>query len=66
MSENFTAKDVDMVSYVLLGEEMACKKARVYSKTLTDVNLAEKMGFIADAHERRFNELFKLLSGGKN
>ena len=31
---NFTAKDLDVLSHILTGEEMACKKARIYANTL--------------------------------
>jgi hypothetical protein len=59
-----TAKDLEVLSHLLDGEQMACKKARIYSKTLTDMALSEQMGELADAHERRFHSLLTLLSGG--
>ena len=62
---NLTAKDVDVLCHVLTGEEMACKKARIYANTLTDVALAQEMERIASAHEARFNALYTLLNGGK-
>ena len=40
---NLTAKDLDVLCHILTGEEMACKKARVYANTLTDAALAEEM-----------------------
>lgn len=58
-----TAKDLEAVSGILMAESMACKKARMYSKTLTDAALAECMGKIADSHEQRFNALLSLLEG---
>ena len=60
-----TAKDIDVLSQILTGEEIACKKARVYANTLTDVALAEEMNRIADAHAQRFSALFSLLGGKK-
>ena len=60
-----TAKDIDVLSQILTGEEIACKKARVYANTLTDVALAEEMYRIADAHAQRFSALFSLLGGKK-
>ncbi len=60
-----TAKDLDVLVQVLTGEEMACKKARLYSNTLTDAALAQEMEKIAMQHEERFNALCTLLEGGK-
>lgn len=62
---NLTAKDLDVLSQVLTGEEIACKKARVYANTLTDAALAEEMNRIADAHAQRFSALYTLLGGKK-
>ena len=62
---NLTAKDVDVLSQILTGEEIACKKARVYANTLTDAALAEQMTRIADAHAQRFSALYTLLGGKK-
>lgn len=59
-----TVKDLDVISHLLEGEQMACKKARIYSKTLTDMALSEQMSELADAHERRFNGLLTILNGG--
>ena len=60
---NLTAKDLDVLSQVLTAEEMACKKARVYSKTLTDAALAQEMERIACAHAERFSALFSMIGG---
>ena len=62
---NLTAKDIDVLSQILTGEEIACKKARVYARTLTDAALAEQMTRIADAHAQRFSALYTLLGGKK-
>ncbi len=62
---NLTAKDLDVLVHVLTGEEMACKKARMYSNTLTDVALAQEMERIAFQHEQRFNALYSMLGGKK-
>lgn len=62
---NLTAKDLDVLSQILTGEEIACKKARVYANTLTDVALAEEMNRIADAHAQRFTALFAMIGGKK-
>ncbi len=60
---NLTAKDLDVLSQVLTGEEMACKKARMYANTLTDAALAQEMERIATAHAERFSALFTMLGG---
>ena len=62
---NLTAKDIDVLSQILTGEEIACKKARVYANTLTDAALAEEMERIACAHAQRFTALYTLLGGKK-
>ncbi len=62
---NLTAKDLDVLSQILTGEEMACKKARIYANTLTDAALAQEMERIACAHAERFSALYTMLSGGK-
>ncbi len=59
----FTEKDIEVLSGLLMGEGMACKKARMYSKTLTDASLAARMGKIADSHARRFGALLSVLEG---
>ena len=62
MSNNMlTTKEATLISDLLTMEESACKKARLYSRILTDKNLAEEFSKIADHHERRFNALFDLL-----
>ena len=58
---NLTQKEVTFISDLLTYEGRACKKARLYSRTLTDKALAEAMGKIADNHEKRFNALLELL-----
>lgn len=56
-----TTKEVTLVSDLLTIEENACKKARLYARTLTDPSLAQEFDKIADNHERRFNALYALL-----
>lgn len=60
-NNNLTQKEVTLISDLLTYEESACKKARIYSKTLTDQALAESFTKIADNHEKRFNALLNLL-----
>ena len=56
-----TTKEATLISDLLTYEETACKKARLYSRILTDSVLANRMSKIADNHERRFNALYALL-----
>ena len=58
-----TAKELNMISDALTYEGLICKKARMYSKTLTDASLAARMGKIADSHARRFGALLSVLEG---
>lgn len=60
---NLTAKDLDVLAHVLTAEEMACKKARLYSNTLTDAALAEEMERIAKSHAERFTALYSMIGG---
>ena len=64
MSNNnnmLTTKEATLISDLLTMEESACKKARLYARTLTDQKLASALNKIADNHEKRFNALFELL-----
>lgn len=63
--QNITAKELELVSDALTAEGLVCKKARAYSKTLTDMELAECMSKIADEHEMRYSALLNLIGGGK-
>ena len=56
-----TTKEATLISDLLTMEESACKKARLYSRTTMDKELAQSFSQIADNHERRFNALLKLL-----
>lgn len=62
MSKNMlTAKEATLLSDLLVYEESAAKKARLYSRILTNPKLAEKATEIADGHQKRFSALFGLL-----
>ncbi len=58
-----TSKELTFISDALTFEGLICKKARAYSKTLTDPDLAEIMTRIADDHERRYTELLSVIGG---
>ena len=62
MSNNMlTTKEATIIGDLLTYEESACKKARLYSRIMTEPTVAEAFGRIADNHERRFNALLNLL-----
>jgi len=61
MSNMLTTKEATLLSDLLIYEESACKKARLYSKTLTNKKLADNLTKIADEHQKRFNSLLDLL-----
>ncbi len=61
--QELTSKELELISDALTAEGLICKKARVYSKTLTDVDLAQCMTKIADEHEQRYNALLNLIGG---
>lgn len=42
-------------------EESACKKARLYSRILTDKRLAEQAAEKAERYERRYRAILELL-----
>ena len=60
---NLTEKDVEALVSLMTGEEMACKKAKIYANTLTDPSLAQEMENVARAHAQRFAALYTLLGG---
>ena len=60
---NLTAKDLDVLTHLLTGEEMACKKAKIYANTLTDQALAQEMENVSRAHAQRFAAIYALLGG---
>lgn len=56
-----TAKDLNVISDLLTAEELAFKKASIYSKTLTDPVTSQTMSEIASCHAQRFNALYAVL-----
>ncbi len=58
-----TTKELTMISDALTFEGLICKKARAYSHTLTDTDLAGCMSSIADEHERRYAKLLEMIGG---
>ncbi len=58
-----TSKELTMITDALTYEGLICKKARAYSRSLTDVELAGVMSRIADDHEKRYNDLLAIIVG---
>lgn len=58
-----SSKELTFISDALTYEGLICKKARAYSKTLTDPDLAECMAKIADDHEKRYTQLLAKIGG---
>ena len=56
-----TTKEVVFVSDLLNYEILALKKSRLFARTLTDKNLAEKLLEVAKNHEERVNALLESL-----
>lgn len=61
--QEITSKELQLITDALTAEGLICKKARAYSKTLTDMELARCMSNIADEHEQRFNALLSVIGG---
>ena len=62
MNKNMlTTKEATLISDLLTFEESACKKARLYSRTLTNQVLAKSFNQLADSHQKRFHALLELL-----
>lgn len=58
-----TSKELGLITDALTAEGLLCKKARAYSKTVTDPDLASTLEKIADEHEQRYNSLLGLIGG---
>lgn len=58
-----TSKELELISDALTAEGLLCKKARAYSKTLTDQDLAATFTNIANEHEQRYTALLNLIGG---
>ena len=61
--QQITAKELQLITDALTAEGLICKKARAYSKTLTDIELSQFMASIADEHEQRYNALLNVIGG---
>ena len=61
--QDITSQELELISDALTAEGLICKKARAYSKTLTDTELSECMSKLADEHEQRYCALLSLIGG---
>ena len=61
MQPKLTQKEVDLISDVLTLEENLCKKAKMYSKTLTDIQISEQMRSVSENSAKRYAILLGLL-----
>lgn len=57
-----TQKEVNFIADLLTQESIACKKARLYAKTITDQDVSSVFESVANNHERRFNALLNIIS----
>lgn len=53
-------KEYEFLKALALLEEMAEKKTKIYSRLLTDVNLAKEMETLSSRHQNRKNTLLAL------
>lgn len=61
MANMLTTKELEVIQDLLIYEENACKKAKIYSKILTNVKLAETSKKLYENHKSRFETLLGLL-----
>ena len=60
MQESCKKEDGDVLCYLAKREDLAEKKAKIYSRLLTEVSLAEAMETLAVRHAERKAELLAL------
>ena len=63
MANMLTKKEAEMVADLMICEENAYKKCKLYSRILTDADICEKLRTIAENHRQRFIALYKSLGG---
>lgn len=62
MSQNFTAKDLTLISDILTYEQAAAKKSKMYGKTLTDPELQALAMDLYEKHQKRYKTLLDFLN----
>ncbi len=61
MKTDLTVNELSAISDLLALEESVCKKARIYSETLTDPEISQALKKVAENHGKRFCDLFSLI-----
>ena len=61
MANMLTTKELTLLVDLLTYEENATKKARLYSRTMTDPTVSQNFSHLADNHQKRFCTLLNLL-----
>ena len=61
MDNMLTTKELEIIQDLLIYEENACKKAKMYSKILTNEKLAENLKNLYQNHLKRYQTLLELL-----
>ncbi len=56
-----TEKELNYISELLTHEEIATKKARLYSRTITDPTVSQNFSHLADNHQKRYHALLDML-----
>ena len=63
MQKEQFSKSAELCAYLAQREQLAEKKAKIYSRLLTEVGLAKEMETLAQQHQRRAVALETLLCG---
>lgn len=61
MANMLTSKEATLIADLMTMEEIACKKAKYYSKTFLDKETAEFFRQLEQKHAKRFNALYDML-----
>jgi len=62
LSQNFTSKDLTLLSEMLTFEQAAAKKSKMYSQTLTDSDLQSLAMGLYVRHQKRYKTLLDFLN----
>lgn len=58
---NLSSKDLGLIGDLMNYEQLAAKKAKEYSESLTDCELVKLCKTLEQNHNKNFDELYKLL-----
>ena len=61
MANMLTTKELEIIQDLLIYEENACKKAKIYSKILTNEKLAGLSKKLYENHKKRYETLLGLV-----